>query len=217
MPTFFLVLLEFTQEGFRRLEAIFRAFLWGYTEDGQSKVPLMAWHKLTRPKSEGGLGLLNFSKQAQALKLRHISKILEGHQSEWTWMVRDDICTGLRRGPLKQETKHWLVEEFLLLLPPIQIFSKITRGLLQGWMTAHQSLCFNPELSSIPYRLTIGQLYCLSLQGSHFQQDEYEALRLYGHSQGVFITQDLFSGCSRGPLTQRTSAIIPGSWQILLP
>jgi hypothetical protein len=42
MPTFFLVLLDFTQDSFRRLEAICRRFLWGYAVDGQSKVPLIA-------------------------------------------------------------------------------------------------------------------------------------------------------------------------------
>jgi hypothetical protein len=190
MPIFFLAILDFTQDGFKSLEAICRGFLWGFTEDGHAKVPLIAWHKLTRQKREGGLGLLDFRDQAQVLKLCHVSTLLGGHQSEWTWMVRAAIQQGLRRGPLKRETRNWLVEEYLLLLPPIKICSRVTRGLLAGWKMVHDFLRFNTVNCQIPHWLTVGQLYCLLLQGAPFFLADYDAVCLYANSRGVFTTQD---------------------------
>jgi hypothetical protein len=53
MPTYYLMLLDFTADGYRELESVCRKFLWGYQEGGQAKAPLVAWEKICQPRSEG--------------------------------------------------------------------------------------------------------------------------------------------------------------------
>jgi hypothetical protein len=57
MPVFHLLILDFTQEGYNRLESICRTFLWGTAESGNPKIPLITWPKIVQSKLTGGLGL----------------------------------------------------------------------------------------------------------------------------------------------------------------
>jgi hypothetical protein len=52
MPTFFLMLLDLSQEGFRKLEAVCRTFLWGHNVNLNPKVPLVAWSKICQAKED---------------------------------------------------------------------------------------------------------------------------------------------------------------------
>jgi hypothetical protein len=79
MPTFFLILLKLTQEGFRKIESICRMFLWGLNVEQNPEVPLVACEKISQSKLLGGLGLVNFQGQAIIFKLRYVAKILEYH------------------------------------------------------------------------------------------------------------------------------------------
>jgi hypothetical protein len=106
MPTFFLMLLELTQEGFRKLESICRTFLWGLNVEQNPKVPLVTWEKILQSKLLRGLGSVNFQSQATMFKLRYVSKILKNHSSEWVVMAKQLIREALRHGTFRRETRH---------------------------------------------------------------------------------------------------------------
>jgi hypothetical protein len=96
-------------------------------------------------KSQGGLGVIDFHRQARLFKLRYVSQIISGHCSEWVQIVSLSIHQGLQRGPNKTELKKWTVIEFLLLLPCIKITSKVARNLLDSWKDVHHQLRFDAE------------------------------------------------------------------------
>lgn len=45
---------------FKWLESMHREFLWGPNEQGNPKVPLVAWETISKPMFEGGLEILSF-------------------------------------------------------------------------------------------------------------------------------------------------------------
>jgi hypothetical protein len=124
VPVYNLMVFDYTQTGLRALESISCKFLWGASEDGGDKLPLVAWERLTRPKTAGGLDFYTFKSQGKLLKLCNISKMLADYQSEWVWFANEFIKKGLRTGQQKQFLKFWNPAEYLLLLPEIKISSK---------------------------------------------------------------------------------------------
>lgn len=49
LPTYSLVIMEYTNQGYQKLEAIYREFLWGYSTKGKAKRPLVTWEKISCP------------------------------------------------------------------------------------------------------------------------------------------------------------------------
>jgi acyl-CoA-binding protein len=196
MPVFFLMILDLTQEAFRRLEAICRVFLWGSNEAGNPKIPLVAWNRLTKPKPQGGLGLVNFQSQSQMMKLRFVTKILQNHNSAWVDIAQQHIREALRHGPYRQQVKLWTCQEYLLLQPSVHLKSAALRSLMKGWKLVLPALKLKVTETHLPHSMTLLQLYYLFLQGSPFDPDKYWELKLYAETRGVFNIQDLLQGNS---------------------
>jgi hypothetical protein len=191
MPTFYLMLLDFTEEKFRELEAVCRQFLWGTQAGGQAKVPLVAWSKICQPKAEGGLGMVDFRQQVQVFKLRFISGILGMHNADWVHLVSAEIEAGLNRGRLRKDLKFWTVSEFLLCRPPVEFKSRMVRCLLKSWDAVWPRLQLTPEGSEITWNLSILHVYCLFRKGQEFSIPEYRRLRVWAHTRGVHLVDDM--------------------------
>jgi hypothetical protein len=114
--------------------------LWGATDDGSNKVPLVAWDHTTNSKLEGGLDFDSFEAQGRLLKLQNISKLLGGYHLEWVWIMEEFIWKGLRIGPLKHLFKDWTIAKIVLLMPQITLSSKTARALLQAGQQYMRSL-----------------------------------------------------------------------------
>lgn len=65
----------------------------------KAKKALVAWEEITRPRAEGGLDITPFETQAQALKMTHVTQIIEGCGTEWVWICNTFIWEALRIGP----------------------------------------------------------------------------------------------------------------------
>jgi hypothetical protein len=55
VPVYNLMVLDYTQAGLQKLEALSRKFLWGASGDGGDNIPLVAWDWITMPKLAGRL------------------------------------------------------------------------------------------------------------------------------------------------------------------
>jgi hypothetical protein len=133
----------------------------------------------------GGLGLIDFKTHSALLNVCYVTKLLEGHDTEWTKMVVAHIRAALRRVPLKQELRVWTLKEALLLHPDIKVSSKIVLSLLKGWHQVTEQLNFEVCDYPVPSSLTIMQAYCLSLpQAEKFNLNHYNSLKLWTHSRG---------------------------------
>lgn len=70
IPVFHLIALDMNQDGFKLLEGMCREFVWGLGEQGNPRVPLIAWDIVVQPAALGGLSITSFQKHALLLKLR---------------------------------------------------------------------------------------------------------------------------------------------------
>jgi hypothetical protein len=146
MPTFYLMLLDFTIEGYMELKAVCRQFLWDFQAGGQAKVPLVAWNRISQPRSEGGLDLIDFRSQAQVYKLRFLSSILDMHNADWVHIACAEIQASLKKDVLRKEMKFWTVAGFFLCRPPVVHFSsRILRCLMRSWKAVLPRLELVPE------------------------------------------------------------------------
>lgn len=71
MHVYHFMALTLNKDGLVELKQICRGFLWSLDEQGQPKVPLVAWATISQLMADGGLGILSFEKHARLLKLRY--------------------------------------------------------------------------------------------------------------------------------------------------
>ncbi|KAL3696513.1 hypothetical protein R1sor_010589 [Riccia sorocarpa] len=128
-----LMTLGLTTNGYKMLDMICWRFLWGLNKDGSYKKPLISWNRIYQDKDDGVLGLRTFKDQAQTLKMRLISKILDGSVCEWAHFARALLHTNFMKKK-KHREKTRLAKEILLLedVGRIQI-SKTLKNMLSGW------------------------------------------------------------------------------------
>jgi hypothetical protein len=77
------------------------------------------------------------------------------HSADWVYLICDEICTSLKKGALKRETKFWTVSEYLLLRPPVKFNSKIVRCILRSWDAVWPKLQLVPGDGELTRNLSI--------------------------------------------------------------
>lgn len=68
IPVYYLMLFELSDDGYQKLEAMCCEFFWGLGEQGNPRIPLVAWENVAREKLGGGLELTDFHMLAKAIK-----------------------------------------------------------------------------------------------------------------------------------------------------
>ncbi|KAL3699294.1 hypothetical protein R1sor_017316 [Riccia sorocarpa] len=153
IPVYHFSTLSLTRHGFGELEKVVRAFLWGLNNEGKEKTSLVGWEMIGRPKLDGGLGLGNFNRQADVMKMRLLTKIMQGDAAEWITLLTVVV---------KRQARNWdnssvnpfPLQKFLLLGPqPSAKTVKTVRWLLSGWYKARKLLRFDPRNAQIPGQL----------------------------------------------------------------
>ncbi|KAL3697803.1 hypothetical protein R1sor_011879 [Riccia sorocarpa] len=174
----------------KKLEGVCRAFLWGVTEEGKPKKPLIAWKRLTRAKLQGGVGLLSFNCRALALQMRHLTGILEGSTAEWAMIVRRMLRVKMLTGTQVGEKSKWEGEDVLFLLDTLRIQEAPTVDkLLRVWFTFKKFLSFS-ETSDIPASLPIGSLKRLRAMMGNNDSTGFQLLELEARRNQILILSD---------------------------
>ncbi|KAL3698517.1 hypothetical protein R1sor_012593 [Riccia sorocarpa] len=140
MPNYYFMTLGLSTNGYKKLERICWQFLWGKNGEGGHKKSLVSWNRICREKEEGGLGICTFRTQAQTLKMRLISRILEGDNAEWTGVAKELIEMEFNRKKINRG-KERTAQEILLLENPGRISHSVTmKNMLQGWTACRSKL-----------------------------------------------------------------------------
>ncbi|KAL3696147.1 hypothetical protein R1sor_010223 [Riccia sorocarpa] len=159
IPTYQLMTISLTRNGFHSLEKICRLFLWGVNQEGRPKTSLVNWEVIQKPKLEGGLGIGSFQAQAEVLKLRLITRIMKDEVPEWVELLS---------ATLNKQSNGWRSEgtfplqEYLILGPQLSSKStKTTKWLLSGWYKVRQLLRFSHIGATLPVQLALWKVESL--------------------------------------------------------
>jgi hypothetical protein len=129
----------------KKLDKIFKDFLWGFKKEGGRKTPLVAWNKVVRQKHNGGLGLRRAITHSEALLSRWVLSALDEPDSEWARLFKANLQMvtwengkHLRRQGYSMQDK--------ILLGKIKSFRgmKYTSGLWKAWMNTRAHLSLQP-------------------------------------------------------------------------
>lgn len=192
IPGYHLLLLSLNKTGYKALEKTCVKFLWGTNELGKGKKALVAWEEIARTRKEGGLDILPFETQAQALKTRYITQLLEDRSTEWVWMAKKFIHDTLKTSPDKKEMKGWKVTDALLLDPKILVTNSPTlKGILRGWQHADDTLEFKFGEGTISKGATINQLLKLYQMNCGINGEKIRDLWIFLANRKVKSVQDL--------------------------
>ncbi|KAL3701097.1 hypothetical protein R1sor_019119 [Riccia sorocarpa] len=150
IPSYVLMVLGLSKDGCQELTKACRKFIWGVNREGVEKKALIAWSKVCRRKEDGGLGLVKFELQGKALKLRFISKVLDGEDLDWVHLFKVLIKWKILDTTSRANEIHDSVEATLLTASRLQLKNMpIMDSLLAGWWHARKHLHFK-EGARIP-------------------------------------------------------------------
>ncbi|KAL3693355.1 hypothetical protein R1sor_007006 [Riccia sorocarpa] len=140
-PVHIIACLSLQKQTLDEMEAAYRRFLWGDNNDGNPKVPMIAWSQVQKPKGQGGLGLDAFRLTSRATRLRQVAKLLLDPNEEWVQAAELTVRTVNNRGREARCRDTWTVQDLMLLAPPKRIPGAPTvTGLLEAWNMARKSL-----------------------------------------------------------------------------
>jgi hypothetical protein len=88
LPTYFMCVVELPVEIIDQINKHRRHCLWRGSDLNKKDNCLEAWSKVQRPKSQGGLGIINLAAKNKALLLKHLHKFFNKVDIPWvnlTW------------------------------------------------------------------------------------------------------------------------------------
>jgi len=88
MPIYFLCTISLPQGILKQIERIMRQCLWKGNTD-TPRQSLAAWDLVCRPKSFGGLGVMDLSIQNDALLIKHLFKFFNKMDVLWVSLIWD--------------------------------------------------------------------------------------------------------------------------------
>ncbi|KAL3686808.1 hypothetical protein R1sor_013117 [Riccia sorocarpa] len=136
LPVYVLMVLGLTGDGYKELTRTCRRFIWGTNREVQDKKALIAWNKMCRRKEDGGLGLISFELQAQALKMRLIEKVLSNEELDWVFLFRAILEWKIldTQSMAADIDVGCPIDHILLLGDKLQLReSPVTGRILEGW------------------------------------------------------------------------------------
>ncbi|KAL3683766.1 hypothetical protein R1sor_001788 [Riccia sorocarpa] len=183
IPTYMLLTVGCVKKESVKLERLIREFLWGTSPDGKPKKALIAWSRVIKPKSQGGLGFLSLEARSKSLQMRHLISVIENAPAEWVQMMRRMFRVKFMTWPNKLERTKWKSEEALIMLRTWSIGEAPTvNKLLKVWFSFRARLTLDKEVAVIPNHLPVKSLkevWSLTQQGGGeaFKEIEFNAKR----------------------------------------
>ncbi|KAL3700210.1 hypothetical protein R1sor_018232 [Riccia sorocarpa] len=135
-----MVISSLTQKGYKKLDRLCWNFLWGRNREGMFRKPLVAWERICRDKSEGGLGICTFKDQAMTLKMRLITRLLEDDDCCWRETANALIVADFKTKKSNRERERGAKE--IILLEKMGNFkcSRTLKHIVAGWKIGRKRL-----------------------------------------------------------------------------
>ncbi|KAL3698736.1 hypothetical protein R1sor_012812 [Riccia sorocarpa] len=192
LPAYILMTFGLSKKGYKLLEDAWRIFIWGTREDGAAKKSAIAWETMQKSKNLGGVKILSLESHSAAVKIRQITKIIEGCQGSWLDIARSFITRNLATGRQRTEMRLWTAEESLLIGPRLIIRESTTlKTLLQAWYKVRGNLVFEERGGQLPAHLTIKQCLIIATERSGVRLSNEVKLRKFLKAEKIESLSDL--------------------------
>ena len=89
LPSYWMNLFKIPEGVLKQVELIRRRFLWGYKQNSTRKLHLLAWNKICKPRSKGGLGIASMKLRNTAMLSRWWGKAYSQRNSGWNKLLSD--------------------------------------------------------------------------------------------------------------------------------
>lgn len=145
MATYLSSCLLFDATSFKSITQMARDLLWSRKEGGK-KICLTDWKSCTRPKSQGGLGILDIKTHAICLLGKWWIRLLLGEKGHWATLLKYNINNarqGLRRGWPTLDWRTKLLSRVKLSQFPLPLGERLWRAWEQ--IRNHLVINLNPE------------------------------------------------------------------------
>jgi len=87
LPTFYMCTLELPKGVIKRIDSFKKHCLWNGNEANARRPPKAAWKMVSKPKKEGGLGIIDIETQNRALLLKNLDKFFNRRDIPWVQMI----------------------------------------------------------------------------------------------------------------------------------
>ncbi|KAL3697666.1 hypothetical protein R1sor_011742 [Riccia sorocarpa] len=146
LPTYVLMVVGLTREGYGELKKVCRRFVWGTNREGTDKKALVAWEKLCKRKDEGGIGLVSFDTQTKTLKLRLVSQLMSDQELDWTLTAKVIIEWKVLSVQCRREEIGDTIQEILIMGKRLSLKETPTLDrILDGWWEIRHQLFLKQE------------------------------------------------------------------------
>jgi hypothetical protein len=85
--TFYMSNLKLPPTTYKQIDMFRKHCMWRGVDMNARKPPLAAWKLATRPKSNGGLAIINLSTQNDALLLKNLHKFYNRMDIPWVYLI----------------------------------------------------------------------------------------------------------------------------------
>ncbi|KAL3688213.1 hypothetical protein R1sor_014522 [Riccia sorocarpa] len=198
LPAYVLMTFGLSKKGYKQLEDAWRMFVWGTRDDGRPKKSAVAWDILQRSRSQGGVQILKLQLHLEAVKIRQISKILEGSTGSWTDIARGFLLRSLATGKQRTEMRKWTAEALLIGFRMPMKESSTLKNLLQPWYKVRQKLVFDENQGELPDHITINQCLLIAVEKSSLNIVSIVELRKFMKAERIVTMSDLRRLSERG-------------------
>jgi hypothetical protein len=87
LPTFFMGNMKLPPSVYKQIDKLRKHCMWRGSDLNARKPPLAAWKLATRPKENGGMGIINLATQNDAIVLKNLHKFFNKLDVPWVQLI----------------------------------------------------------------------------------------------------------------------------------
>ncbi|OAE35658.1 hypothetical protein AXG93_1154s1120 [Marchantia polymorpha subsp. ruderalis] len=146
----------------RRVEQMYRHFLWGYNLEGKTKKALVRWEMVCRPKKQGGLGIRSLADTNASLMGKWIGTLLDDKAGAWGGALAEIVTNCRLKYNKNVVRREYSIQDLILTNQPLRIHNTdMGSALLASWKQVQKDLKWEPAGAAIPRHLTLCDIVCL--------------------------------------------------------
>jgi hypothetical protein len=115
LPTYCMCSLELPKAVIKQIDKFRKHCLWRGSDVNGRTIPKAAWEMVSKPKEEGGLGIINIETQNKALLMKNLDKFFNKKDIPWVNLVWEKNKNGKMPDQIRRGTFWW--RDVLKLIP----------------------------------------------------------------------------------------------------